>query len=162
MSFRSGLALLAVGIAAAALWTLPGCGSQDAGIHMEGSDTMVNVAQAWAEQYHVRNPEVMVQVLGGGSGLGLASLIEGNCDLANSSRSIEDKEVQRLRDKRHLKPKEFIVGYDALAVYVHKDNPLDRFRWTSWRKSSAKTARSPNGRNSASTARRSATTRSCG
>ncbi len=125
MFFRGGLAFLAVGFGATALAALSGCGSPDAGIHMEGSDTMSNVAQAWAEQYHARNPEVMVQVRGGGSGLGIASLIQGNCDLANASRDIEEKEIQQLWDKRHLKPKEFIVGYDALAVYVHEDNPLN-------------------------------------
>jgi len=94
-------------------------------VRNEGSDTMVNIAQAWAEQYHKEHPNVSVQVLGGGSGVGIASLIDGNCDLANTSRKMEDKEIRRAKDKRGVEPHEVIVGYDALAIYVHKDNPLD-------------------------------------
>ena len=94
-------------------------------IRVEGSDTMVNVAQAWAETYHQKHPEVSVQVLGGGSGVGIASLIDGNCDMANSSRKIKADEIQKVAAAHGAKPKEIVVGYDALAVYVHKDNPLE-------------------------------------
>jgi phosphate transport system substrate-binding protein len=94
-------------------------------IRVEGSDTIVNVAQAWAERYHAANPEVSVQVLGGGSGVGIASLTDGNCDLANSSRDISQKEALAVRIKRGKDPKEHVVGYDALAVYVHPDNPIE-------------------------------------
>jgi phosphate transport system substrate-binding protein len=104
---------------------LLGCGRSNSGIRMEGSDTMVNVAQAWAEKYHAERPDQTVQVLGGGSGVGIASLIDDNCDLANTSRSMEEKEIKRLKAKRNLEPIEHVVGYDALAVYVHKNNPLD-------------------------------------
>jgi phosphate transport system substrate-binding protein len=97
----------------------------DKAIRVEGSDTMVNVAQAWAEQYHQKHPTISVQVLGGGSGQGIASLIDGNCDLANTSRKMKESEIQRARASRNGDPKEIIVGYDALAIYVHKDNPLD-------------------------------------
>ena len=107
------------------LFSIAGCGSSNAGINMEGSDTMVNVAQAWAEKYHAQNPEANVQVLGGGSGVGIASLIDGNCDMANASRKMEDKEIQQVKAKRGVEPKEYVVGFDALAVYVHKDNPLN-------------------------------------
>jgi phosphate transport system substrate-binding protein len=103
-----------------------GDGPRDAAksiVRNEGSDTMVNIAQAWAEQYHKEHPNVSVQVLGGGSGVGIASLIDGNCDLANTSRKMEDKEIRRAKDKRGVEPREIIVGYDALAIYVHKDNP---------------------------------------
>jgi phosphate transport system substrate-binding protein len=94
-------------------------------IRVEGSDTMVNIAQAWAENYHHEHPAVSVQVLGGGSGVGIASLIGGNCDLANASRRMTDKELQEAMVSRGRKPDEpYIVGHDALAVYVHKDNPL--------------------------------------
>jgi phosphate transport system substrate-binding protein len=86
---------------------------------------MVNLAQAWAEKYHQKRPEVSVQVLGGGSGVGIASLIDGNCDLANASREIEPKEIARVKARRGVEPKTHVVGHDALAVYVHKDNPLD-------------------------------------
>jgi phosphate transport system substrate-binding protein len=110
---------------ASALLAASGCGRSDQGIRMEGSDTMVNVAQAWAEDYGGKHPEVNVQVLGGGSGVGIASLIDGNCDMANASRKMEDKEIQRVRAKRGVDPKEYIVGYDALAIYVNKNNPLE-------------------------------------
>jgi phosphate transport system substrate-binding protein len=123
----TALTLLAAGL----LVALPaGCGSgngRDAPpIRVEGSDTMVNIAQAWAENYHREHPSVSVQVLGGGSGVGIASLIAGNCDMANASREMNSKEIQEATT-RHGRPPDppYIVGYDALAVYVHKDNPLD-------------------------------------
>lgn len=86
---------------------------------------MVNVAQAWAEQYHRSHPEVSVQVLGGGSGVGIASLIDGNCDIANCSRTMKPQEIQKAKNHRGVEPQEFIAGYDALAIYVHRDNPLE-------------------------------------
>ncbi len=95
-------------------------------LRVEGSDTMVNIAQAWAERYKRRRPNVSVQVLGGGSGVGIASLIDGNCDLANTSRKMKPDEIEAVRRHHHgVEPREFIVGYDALAVYVHPKNPLD-------------------------------------
>jgi phosphate transport system substrate-binding protein len=118
---------------AAVCWALPalffGCGDRGGGvpstvIRVEGSDTMVNIAQAWAEQYHRRHPEVVVQVLGGGSGVGIASLIDGNCDLANTSRKMKADEIEAARQRRGGEPREIIVGKDALAIYVHKRNPL--------------------------------------
>jgi len=89
-----------------------------------GSDTMVNLAQAWAEEY-TKGKELKVQVLGGGSGVGIASLTDGTCDMANASRRMKKKERDRIETKRGKKPEEHIVGFDALAVYVHKDHPLD-------------------------------------
>jgi phosphate transport system substrate-binding protein len=94
-------------------------------IRVEGSDTMVNLAQAWAEQYHQKHPSVSVQVQGGGSGVGIASLIAGNCDMANTSRKMKKDEIEAAQSQRGSEPKEIIVGYDALAIYVDKDNPLD-------------------------------------
>lgn len=94
-------------------------------LRVEGSDTMVNIAQAWAEQYRKKHPYVSVQVLGGGSGVGIASLIDGNCDLANTSRKMKKDEIEAARSHRGAEPKEFVVGYDALAIYVHRQNPLD-------------------------------------
>jgi len=118
---------------AAVCWVLPalflGCGDRgESGpitvIRVEGSDTMVNVAQAWAEQYHRKRPDVSVQVLGGGSGVGIASLIDNNCDLANTSRKMKPDEIEAARSHRGGEPREIIVGKDALAIYVHKRNPL--------------------------------------
>ncbi len=94
-------------------------------VRVEGSDTMVNIAQAWAERYHAKNRDVSVQVLGGGSGVGIASLTDGNCDMANSSRDINEKEALAIREKRGKEPVEHVVGFDALAVYVHPDNPIE-------------------------------------
>jgi phosphate transport system substrate-binding protein len=102
-----------------------GCGRSGDAIRVEGSDTMVNLAQAWAERYHAAHPEITVQVLGGGTGVGIASLIDDNCDLADASRSIEPREIERVKAKRGVEPKEIVVGHDALAVYVHRKNPLD-------------------------------------
>jgi len=122
---------LAIAVAVASAILSAGCGGtegrDDEGkttIVADGSNTMVNVAQAWAEDYHKRKPQINVQVLGGGSGVGIASLINGTCDLANASRKMKEKEIARVKAKHGVEPKEFIVGYDALAVYVHKDHPL--------------------------------------
>lgn len=94
-------------------------------IKNKGSDTMVNLAQAWAEKYSDISDSVSVEVSGGGSGTGVAALINGTVDIANCSRQVKDKEKQQAKDNTGKEPIEFIVGYDALAVYVHKDNPLD-------------------------------------
>jgi len=117
----------------AALLFAPGCGqsggASGAGerqtIANVGSDTMLQLAMAWSETYKKTEPSVNVEVNGGGSGVGIAGLINGSVDLANSSRALEEKEVADLRAKQNKEPKEFMVGYDALSVYVHKDNPLD-------------------------------------
>ena len=75
--------------------------------------------------YHGKRPDVSIQVLGGGSGVGIASLINGTCDMADASRKMKDKELQNAIEEHGVEPMEHIVGYDALAVYVHKDNPID-------------------------------------
>ncbi len=91
-----------------------------------GSDTMVNLAQAWAEAYAQVAPGVSVEVSGGGSGIGVAALINGTCDIANSSRSLEKEEEEKATAKYGGKhPVEHLVAYDALAIYVHPSNPLN-------------------------------------
>lgn len=92
-------------------------------IQNKGSDTLVNVAQAWAEAYRVKKPTVAIAVSGGGSGTGISALINGTVDLANSSRKMKAKELEAAK-KGKVEPVEHIVGYDALAVFVHKDNPI--------------------------------------
>ncbi len=93
-------------------------------IQNKGSDTLVNVAQAWAEEYGKVNPDVAVAVSGGGSGTGIASMINGTVDIANASRKMKDKEI-KLAKKKGQNPMEHVVGYDALAVYLHHDNPAE-------------------------------------
>lgn len=100
-------------------------GSETTTIQVKGSDTMVNVAQAWAEEYSTVDKNVEVEVSGGGSGVGIAALVKGTIDIANASRDIKDDEAALAKRNTGKEPKEFIVGYDALAVYVHKDNPLN-------------------------------------
>ena len=95
-------------------------------IENKGSDTMVNLAQAWAEAYYGISDTVSVEVSGGGSGTGVAALINGTVDIANCSRQVKDSEKQKALENTGKEPIEFIVGYDALAVYVHKENPLDK------------------------------------
>ena len=94
-------------------------------IQVKGSDTMVNLAQAWAEEYKKVEPGVSVEVAGGGSGVGIAALIKGTIDIANASRNMKPAEIAQTKKNTGKDAKEFIVGYDALAVYVHKDNPLN-------------------------------------
>jgi phosphate transport system substrate-binding protein len=105
---------------------LAGCGGgeQRQVIQNKGSDTLVNVAQAWAENYQHVNPGVVVAVSGGGSGTGIAALINGTVDIANASRAIKDKELKLAQDNGQ-NPVQHVVGFDALAIFLHADNPLD-------------------------------------
>ena len=91
-------------------------------IQNKGSDTLVNVAQAWAEEYIKVDPNVAVAVTGGGSGTGIAAMINGTVDIANASRKMKSKEMDLAKGKGQ-DPIEHVVGYDALAVFLHKDNP---------------------------------------
>lgn len=102
-----------------------GLSAQSGSIQVKGSDTMVNLGQAWAEGYMAKNPNAFVAVTGGGSGTGIASLINGTCDIAACSRNMKDKEVETAR-KKGIEPKEFIVALDGLAVVVHTKNPISK------------------------------------
>ncbi len=95
-------------------------------IKNKGSDTIVNLAQAWAEKYMSVSSAASVEVSGGGSGTGVAALINGTVDIANCSRQIKPKELEQATQNTGKVPQEFIVGYDALAVYVHPDTPIDK------------------------------------
>ena len=120
-----------------ALVTLPGCGrAQDTSaapeevgteraIQNKGSDTLVNLALAWAERYREIDPTVSIAVTGGGSGTGIASLINGTVDIANASRKMKDKEIAEAQ-ANGIDPIEFTVAIDALAVVVHPDNPVNK------------------------------------
>ena len=86
---------------------------------------MVNVSQKWAEVYMKENPESQIQVAGGGSGVGIAALIGGDIQIANASRKMKSDELELAKKNTGKTPAEFVVGRDALAIYVHKDNPLE-------------------------------------
>ena len=93
-------------------------------IENKGSDTMVNLALAWAEAYGRLHPEVQIAVTGGGSGTGIAALINGTVDLANASRAIKDEERAQAQ-ANGIDPVEHTVAGDAIAVVVHPSNPVD-------------------------------------
>jgi phosphate transport system substrate-binding protein len=95
-------------------------------IRITGSDTMVNLVQAWAENYRRVRPEVAVQVAGGGSGVGIAGLIEGILDIAASSREIEPDEREKASQRNGVRPTEFRVALDGLAIYTHRSNPIEQ------------------------------------
>lgn len=94
-------------------------------IQIKGSDTMVNLSQAWAEKYMENNPGDFIAVTGGGSGTGLSSLISGTCDIAMSSRNIKEKEIA-LAKQKGINPNEIKVALDGLAVVVNPSNPVDK------------------------------------
>ncbi|MBE3132737.1 MAG: phosphate ABC transporter substrate-binding protein, partial [Acidobacteria bacterium] len=121
---------VAVVAGAAALAVLPpGCSRsgepEKTVIQNTGSDTMVNLAQAWAEAYATVDPTVSVEVSGGGSGTGIAALENGTVDIANCSRRVEPQEVAAAKKNTGKEPREFMVGHDALAVYVSRGNPIE-------------------------------------
>ena len=94
-------------------------------IQNKGSDTIVNLALAWAERYHQIRPEVEIAVTGGGSGTGLAALINDTVDIANASRSIKPEELENAH-ANDVAPQEFVIARDAIAVIVHPSNPVDQ------------------------------------
>ncbi len=100
-------------------------GGASAYIQNKGSDTIVNLALAWAEYYQQAHPDFRIAVTGGGSGTGITSLINGTVDIANASREIKPEEVEDAR-KHGIEPREVIIARDAIAVIVHPDNPIDR------------------------------------
>ncbi|TAM42736.1 phosphate ABC transporter substrate-binding protein [bacterium] len=111
-------------VLAAALCLSPAfAGTDKNSIQMKGSDTMVNLAQSWAEKYMEKNPGAFIAVTGGGSGTGLSSLISGSCDIAASSRNIKDKEIS-LAKQKGINPYEIKVALDGLAVVVNPQNPV--------------------------------------
>lgn len=93
-------------------------------IQNKGSDTLVNLALAWAEAYAQVRPEVIISVTGGGSGTGIASLLNGTVDLANASRDLSEEERAAARNVG-FEPVQEAVALDAIAVVVNPANPVD-------------------------------------
>ena len=131
MKKLAGTAVLALALCLAATGCKKGGASSDSAsgqkttLQIQGSDTMVNLAQGWAEAYASVNPDVSVEVGGGGSGVGIAALINGTVDVANSSRDMKKEEKAKAQSQSGKEAKEYTVGYDCLAIFVHKDNPLN-------------------------------------
>jgi phosphate transport system substrate-binding protein len=105
---------------------LSSCSQSHAGAEIEniGSDTLLEVAGALAEKYAAIHPEVPISVAGGGSAVGVAALIADDCEIANCSRPLKEKEIANAK-KNGVDPIQHTIGYDGIAVFVHKDNPLE-------------------------------------
>lgn len=93
-------------------------------ITIKGSDTMVILSQKWAETYMKKNPQTTIQVTGGGSGVGIAALLNGSTDIANSSRPIKPSELEKLKAKFNKPGVEIPCAKDALSVFLNKANPV--------------------------------------
>lgn len=100
------------------------CGDKDHSIKMKGSDTEVNLAVNLAEQYTLEDSGFSIAISGGGSGIGITSLLNGQADIANSSRPLSDKEIAQF-EKKNIKLETVIFAEDATAFVVHKDIPID-------------------------------------
>jgi phosphate transport system substrate-binding protein len=96
-------------------------------ITVKGSDTMVILAQRWAERYMTAHPDVTIQVTGGGSGTGISALINGTTDICNSSRPMKNSERDKLKQRYGTRGVEIKCAQDGLAVYVHESNPVKEF-----------------------------------
>lgn len=122
---------------AVASWLLSGCSRKDPNatgeggaqggkqsVTVKGSDTMVHLASSWAEMFMKDSPQIDVAVTGGGSGTGIAALLNGTTDVCAASRTIEEKELKRAAEKK-IEPKEFVVARDGIVIAVNPANPLD-------------------------------------
>jgi len=110
-----------------ALFLLSGCtrknNEQSNSLQIKGSDTMVNLGQAWAETYMKQNPEISVAVTGGGSGTGITALLNNTCDIAEVSREMKESEIRLIESKGHV-PNKIVVALDGLAVVVNPANKI--------------------------------------
>jgi len=123
----SGLLLALVILSASCSTASSSQTSQEATAYIENkgcSDTIVNLALAWAEYYQSEYPDVRISVTGGGSGTGIAALINGTVDIANASRQIKSEEVSEAQSNG-VDPVEFVIARDAIAVIVNPENPVD-------------------------------------
>src|SRR3954447_4416715 len=114
-------------------------------IRAKGSDTMIQLATAWAEAYRKVAPNVMVNANGGGSGTGIAALQNGTTDLCNASREIKPEERAKVKEVTGKDVQEFTVAYAGLAVYSNPSNPIKEISIEELRRSGLKAARSPRG-----------------
>jgi phosphate transport system substrate-binding protein len=122
---RTRIWVVGVALTAAVCWT--GCRSegQSGGqaVNVKGSDTMVHLVSAWAEKFMAGNPQAEVAVTGGGSGTGIAALLNGTTDICMASRTIEEREQSQFAERK-VQPKEYVVALDGIAVVVHPANAV--------------------------------------
>ena len=125
-------AILVTGLVAAVVAiVVAGCSKQDDKaqsekryITIKGSDTMVHLVSNWAEAFMKKRPDLEVSVTGGGSGTGIAALLNGTTDICASSRKIKDKELN-LAIQKNIHPNEIAVAIDGIAIVVNPANPVD-------------------------------------
>lgn len=94
-------------------------------IQIKGSDTLINLVQRLSEVYMEKNPGKAIAVTGGGSGTGIAALINGKCDIADASRNMKTKEIKRAMDSG-ISPKRVVIALDGLSVIVNENNPVSK------------------------------------
>lgn len=125
--FMAGLLLLtvAVGCSSSGEAAVPGAAASTMTIQNKGSDTLVNLALAWAEDYMRLHPEIRISVTGGGSGTGITALINQTADIANASREIKTEERAEA-EKNGVTPVEHVVARDAIAVVINPANPVNQ------------------------------------
>ncbi|HSW45933.1 MAG TPA: phosphate ABC transporter substrate-binding protein [Phycisphaerae bacterium] len=139
---RTTRAWATAAICLAGAWAFWGCSRSDdrsgaAGgsqmITVKGSDTMVHLASAWAEAYMKQHPKVQIAVTGGGSGTGIAAIINGTTDICTASRKIEEEELKQAAENQ-VQPKEFVAALDGIAVVVNPANPVNELTMEQLRK----------------------------
>jgi phosphate transport system substrate-binding protein len=128
---NAGMSIITVFVLALALTALTGCskrsddtGSGQSSITIKGSDTMVHLVSNWAEAFMGKNPGIEVSVTGGGSGTGIAALLNGTTDICAASRTIKNKELE-LALQKNIHPRGIAVAKDGIAVVVHPDNRVN-------------------------------------
>jgi len=118
-------ALHAVALATLLCLGVSGCGAPPQAVTVKGSDTMVPLGQRWAEIYMKEHPSTTIQVTGGGSGTGIAALINGTTQICESSRPMKPEEKNSVKEQRKADVSEIPVALDALAVYLNNQNPVE-------------------------------------
>jgi phosphate transport system substrate-binding protein len=114
-------------LAASCIWGCGGGGSSPTSrsITVKGSDTMVILGQRWAETYMKIYPDKRIQVTGGGSGTGIAALINGGTDICEASRPMKDKEKEMVRERHGKNVSEIPVALDGVTIYLHESSPIE-------------------------------------
>ncbi|MFC2135214.1 PstS family phosphate ABC transporter substrate-binding protein [Bacteroidota bacterium] len=127
MTYQNNIKLLLITLLVVPMF-LTGCKKKDdiekLVLTVKGSDTMVNLSQKWAEEYMKKFQSTSIQITGGGSGTGIAALLNGTTDLANASRDMKSKEVESLK-AGGFEPIKYEVALDGIAIIVHPDNKIE-------------------------------------